>query len=117
MPGTEQLDAYRQALLRRREALQPAAGAQDEAADAVELDQSRVGRVSRMDALQQHAMHTAAQRARQAELASIASALQRIAEETYGWCLDCGEAIAPARLDFNPAAALCIECARKRERQ
>jgi len=117
MLDAEQIERYRTALLRRREALQPAPGEREEAEDSVRLDQSRVGRVSRVDALQQHAMHTAAQRLREAELASIANALQRIEAQTYGWCPDCGEAIAPARLDFNPAAALCVDCADKRERQ
>jgi len=117
MLDAEQIEKYRKNLLRRREALQPAPGAEEEADDSVRLDQSRVGRVSRVDALQQHAMHAAAQRARKAELASIATALERMQAETYGWCPDCGEAIAPARLDFNPAAQFCIKCADRRERQ
>ncbi|MDH3451883.1 MAG: TraR/DksA family transcriptional regulator [Gammaproteobacteria bacterium] len=117
MLDAEQIEIYRQALLQRRNALQAAPARQQEAGDSVQLDQSRVGRVSRVDALQQHAMHAAAQRLRVAELASIANALRRIQAETFGWCADCGEAIAPARLDFNPAVPCCVSCADQRERQ
>ena len=38
-------------------------------------------------------------------------ALERIAEGTYGKCRECGEAIAPARLDAMPAAERCAQCA------
>ena len=113
----EQLARYRQALLERRSALQDAPQAQAANDESVNLDQSRVGRVSRVDALQQHAMREAAQRLRNAELAAIASALQRIETDAFGWCVDCGEAIAPARLDLNPAVQCCIACANRREQR
>ncbi|MEM7221075.1 MAG: TraR/DksA C4-type zinc finger protein [Pseudomonadota bacterium] len=86
-----------------------AAGA--DAAAAVELDQSKVGRLTRMDAMQQQAMSLATQRRRAAQIAAIRRALARIAANDYGLCLDCDEAIAPARLEFDPAAERCIACA------
>ncbi len=79
---------------------------------AVELDQSRVGRLSRMDALQGQAMAQAQQRRRQVERARIGAALDRIDAGEYGWCLKCGLAVAKARLESNPAAPLCVDCAR-----
>jgi len=60
-------------------------------------------------------MHAAAQRLRGAELAGITRALQRIETQTYGWCLQCGEPIATARLDVNPTAEYCVSCAERRE--
>jgi len=81
------------------------------ARSAVELDQSRVGRLSRMDAMQGQAMAQEQQRRRQQEVIRIGSALQRIAEGEYGWCLKCGDAIAKARLVSDPATPLCIDCA------
>lgn len=45
------------------------------------------------------------------EIASIDRALERIANGAYGECVSCGEAIAPARLEARPEAALCIGCA------
>ena len=38
------------------------------------------------------------------------AALRRIEEGTYGTCLDCDDAISPARLAALPWAALCIRC-------
>ncbi len=49
---TLDLKHYRALLFQRREALPQTAAMGDEAAKAVELDQTRMGRLSRMDALQ-----------------------------------------------------------------
>lgn len=45
-------------------------------------------------------------------LRQIDGALSRIAQGTYGTCLECGKAIAVARLRADPAAASCRACAR-----
>lgn len=45
-----------------------------------------------------------------AELRDIDLALQRVANGTYGACVDCGRAIDPVRLDARPAARECIIC-------
>ena len=50
-------------------------------------------------------------RAEVAELQMIDRALARIDEGTYGFCLKCGEEIAPARLDLLPATPFCRTCA------
>lgn len=44
------------------------------------------------------------------ELALIDAALERVADGRYGVCVDCGEAIAVARLQAWPEAARCAEC-------
>jgi DnaK suppressor protein len=85
----------------------------DEAAGTVELDQTSVGRLSRMDALQGQAMSRERDRRRQIELQKIAAALRRIEAGDYGDCVRCGEEIAIRRLDLDPAAPLCIDCASK----
>ena len=46
-----------------------------------------------------------------AEIARIRAALARIEAGTYGECQSCGGEISAARLDAQPDAALCIECA------
>ncbi|OOZ37889.1 TraR/DksA family transcriptional regulator [Solemya velesiana gill symbiont] len=102
-------------LLQRREALMTVADAADDGAATVELDQTRVGRLSCMDALQAQAMSKENQRRREQELKRIAGALSRINEGEYGYCVSCGETIAEKRLEFDPAAPLCIECASKSE--
>jgi DnaK suppressor protein len=78
----------------------------------VELDQSRVGRLSRMDALQGQVMAQEQQRRRQSQILRISAALARIDAGEYGWCLKCGNAIARARLESDPATPLCVDCAR-----
>lgn len=86
-----------------------------QASDTVELDQSRVGRLSRMDALQAQAMSKESSRRRDLELKRIAAALERLAAGEYGYCLGCDEVIAEQRLEVDPAATLCIHCANARE--
>jgi DnaK suppressor protein len=46
----------------------------------------------------------------------IRGALQRLAEGRYGVCVDCGEAISPARLRALPEVETCIRCQDRRER-
>ena len=87
----------------------------DAAAMPVELDQTRVGRLSRMDAMQAQAMSLEAKRRREVELQRINSALERIKNNDYGKCLACNEPIAIARLEFDPSTSLCIICAELKE--
>ncbi|MGE0773723.1 MAG: TraR/DksA family transcriptional regulator [Sphingomonadaceae bacterium] len=49
------------------------------------------------------------------QMASVRRALERIERGTYGECVRCGSAIAVARLEARPEAALCIECARSEQ--
>lgn len=50
------------------------------------------------------------------EIEEIDAALRRIRDGGYGVCVSCGEDIAVARLRALPAAALCVDCAREREK-
>ena len=79
--------------------------------DPVSLDQQSVGRLSRMDALQQQAMSQATERQRQADLLRIESAKRRLREGAYGFCEECGELIGEKRLEVDPMAEKCIQCA------
>ena len=51
------------------------------------------------------------------ELRQVDTALARIQEGTYGFCVDCGQEIPRARLQANPSAERCILCQSARERQ
>jgi DnaK suppressor protein len=42
----------------------------------------------------------------------IERALDKLSEDTYGLCDECGVAIAPGRLRVVPESVLCLECAR-----
>lgn len=83
-----------------------------EGQETVQLDQQSVGRLSRMDALQNQAMAKAGSARRAAERRRLAQALARIDAGEFGYCAECGDEIARARLEFDPAAPLCISCAR-----
>jgi DnaK suppressor protein len=108
-------DEWRDRLLALRAELQSIAETGDASAAVVELDQSKVGRLSRMDAMQAQAMAKASANRRQAMLVNITAALKRIDDGDYGLCVECDEPINPKRLEFDPTAILCIECASKEE--
>lgn len=55
------------------------------------VDEAKVG----------HAVH---------ELEEVLAARRRLADQRFGHCLDCGEAIDLRRLAARPAAALCTTC-------
>lgn len=102
-------------LLKLRAELQALAEAGDESAAIVELDQSKVGRLSRMDAIQAQAMAQASVGRREQMLRRIEAALIRIDNGEYGVCRDCDEPINPKRLEFDPTVTQCIDCASKAE--
>lgn len=103
------------ALLRLRAELQSVAEAGDESAAIVELDQAKVGRLSRMDAMQAQAMAKASAQRRAEMLRRIEAALRRIDDDEYGFCEECDEPINPKRLEFDPTVTLCIGCATNAE--
>jgi DnaK suppressor protein len=78
----------------------------------VELDQQSVGRVSRIDAMQMQAMSQAVQRRRAARRMLIQQTLKRMDEGDFGYCIECGEEIAPGRLAVDPTFAACVRCAK-----
>ena len=111
MLNTSKIELLKQKLLDQQASLLNVAEAGARAAQTVELDQARVGRLSRMDALQEQAMSQERLRRRDSELAAIAAALKRIALDEFGDCTECGDAIAEARIEFIPSVSLCIKCA------
>ena len=107
---------FHRLLLDQRAALLAASETGEEAERTVQLDQARVGRLSRMDALQAQAMSIETGRRRRQRLLQIDAALQRIEDGEFGFCRECGEAIATARLAVDPVVTLCIACAESSER-
>ena len=115
MSGNQDTAEFRKQLEAWRDELKGDLEAGSDASAAVELDQTRQGRLSRMDALQQQEMAQATDRRRQHDLKRIARALRRIDDGEYGECLECGEMIPAGRLKIDPAISLCVDCAEKRE--
>ena len=95
---------------RKADLIASVANASDSAAP-VELDQQVQGRLSRMDALQGQAMAQATIQRRRVEIAQIDAALRRMEAGEFGYCVECGDDIAPKRLELNPAIARCVDCA------
>ena len=100
----------------RREELLRLASAGEEEQGPVELDQNRIGRLSRMDAVQGQEMAREIGRRRALEISRADAALKRIEGDDYGYCLVCGVPIAAKRLNLDPTVPNCIECAQQRER-
>ncbi|NNF17289.1 MAG: TraR/DksA family transcriptional regulator [Gammaproteobacteria bacterium] len=108
-------ESAKQQLLALREQLDSLESTSRDAADTVELDQTRMGRLSRMDALQAQEISKESHRRRQELRRRIAPALRRIDSGEYGYCADCDEEIAARRLAFDPTCVLCVKCAEQRE--
>lgn len=106
-----QLEALREKLQRMRDDLAAQQDSMHEDTRPVELDQARVGRLSRMDALQGQAMAQETARRRQRQIEAIGGALQRIDADDYGFCFACGEEIDLRRLQADPTSTRCITCA------
>lgn len=109
------MEHFRKLLLELKRSLLEAQETGNEAEQTVELDQTRVGRLSRMDAMQAQAMSIETGRRRRRKLLQIEAALKRLEDDEYGYCRECGEDIAPARLEIDPTVELCISCASARE--
>ncbi|NOX69446.1 MAG: TraR/DksA family transcriptional regulator [Gammaproteobacteria bacterium] len=109
------IPALRRKLLDLQEELQGLTRTADDSSQVVELDQARVGRLSRMDAMQAQAMSQAAGRRRELMLRNIAATLARMDEDDYGFCRSCDEVINPKRLEYDPTATMCVVCAGRNE--
>jgi len=109
-PLLEALDArersLREKIAERRDALEVAANPPDPAGDIADMAFSR----SRAEV--EHDLIELSMR----ELADIEAARQRVANGTYGECIECGEPIAPARLEVKPTARRCAECQTRHEK-
>ncbi|WP_322865518.1 TraR/DksA family transcriptional regulator [Aquicoccus sp. G2-2] len=110
MNGTETA-RFRQLIEARLTELETGDALGQDGQKVVSLDQQSVGRLSRMDALQNQAMAKATQARRDIEARRLRQALQRLNEGEFGYCEDCGDEIAPKRLELDPAASRCVSCA------
>jgi len=108
-----EIEQIRQKLLGLRSELQELEETFQETSAPVELDQSRVGRLSRMDAMQAQQMALEAARRRQQQLLKIDGALRRIESGEYGYCFVCGEELDVRRLAIDPTTTRCMKCVEK----
>lgn len=86
-----------------------------ESGDPIELDQTKVGRLSRMDAMQQQEMSHACRAGYQKRLKDAQRALLNIEQGEYGWCEHCGDNIDVRRLEVKPESKFCVKCQESQE--
>lgn len=113
MRGAIDLDAMRARLEAMKAEIEALESGSADARAAVELDQTRQGRLSRMDALQSQAMAKATAERRAQALRRIDAALRQIESGEFGYCVVCDEPIAPRRLENDPSVPTCIACAER----
>ena len=111
----KQLKSFHRSLTELREELLMLLEISAEAGDTVELDQTKVGRLSRMDAMQQQEMSNACRTGYQKRLKDVQHALLNIEQSDsglceYGWCEHCGDVINIRRLDVKPESKFCVGC-------
>ena len=109
----QEIQSFKGQLLKQRQSLTDMMSSLEEAGKTVELDQARVGRLSRMDALQGQQMALASERRSKQRLLAIKAALKRVETGDFGLCASCDEAINPRRLEADPTNTQCIDCASK----
>ncbi len=77
----------------------------------LELDPSRVGRLSRMDSMANQAISGRVLAESRVRLRKLEWALAHVEDEDFGICAGCGEDIPVARLLAVSEATLCVHCA------
>lgn len=106
---------FKQQLLRLQAELKKVEELAKQDANIVELDQSRLGRLSRMDALQSQQMAMETARRQEQQLAKIDGALRRIENGDFGDCFICSVDIDNRRLEIDPTSTRCMACVEKEE--
>lgn len=115
--NNDHIQQFKQLLETQRDELMISQQVAQNSTETVELDQARVGRVSRIDAMQSQSMAIETKRLRQQQLRKISAALALIASGDYGYCSVCDNEINPERLKINPASTMCVPCASKQEQE
>jgi DnaK suppressor protein len=113
MEGSVDLKFFRRVLEERRLELNLLIKTARDNARPVELDQSKIGRLSRMDAMQSQAMARDTERRRRFDLQRVEAAIKRVECNDFGFCIVCDNLIPQKRLEFDPATTTCVDCASK----
>ena len=77
----------------------------------MELDQARLGRLSRMDAMQVQQMELETSRRRVLQISMIDGPLARLNADEFGYCYICGNELDKRRLKIDPRTTRCLSCA------
>ena len=106
----EQRREIRTRIEKRMQELKTTINQLEEASKPVSLDQP-IGRLSRMDSMANQAISGQRLTDSRRTLMRLERALDRVDDENFGVCAECGEDIAMGRLLVVPEATLCVDCA------
>ena len=107
----DQLLARKEQLLQELDAVQVAHRERMKSADSAPQD----AYATQANQVAQSAVRDAEARRDHDELVAVRAALERIADGSYGECLDCGQGVGLARLQAQPQALRCVGCQSKAE--
>lgn len=106
----EQRREIRTRIEKRMQELKATIAQLEETSKPVSLDQP-IGRLSRMDSMANQAISGQRLSDSRRTLMRLERALDRVDDENFGVCAECGEDIAMGRLLVVPEATLCVDCA------
>lgn len=106
----EHPELFRESIVRELDIARQALADAEGGNATVELDQARVGRLSRMDALQQQAMSAGLRERLLVRIRRLQAAEARIEAGEFGDCCECGDPIPVERLTIDVAAPFCAAC-------
>ena len=73
--------------------------------------ENAIGRVSRMDAINNRSVNQAPLRQIEKQHKNLLRALDRLKEDRFGLCHNCGDRIPMGRILLVPGATRCVRCA------
>ena len=75
--------------------------------------ENAIGRISRMDAINNRSVNVAALRQVEQTLLKLQNALEKIDNDDFGKCSQCGKEIQTGRIRFRPESAFCMSCVKR----
>ena len=72
-----------------------------------------IGRLSRMEALNDRAVSEASLNAARHKLSRLETALGKVDQPDFGFCVSCDNPIPPGRILLMPEATRCVPCSEK----
>ena len=73
--------------------------------------ENAIGRVSRIDAINNRSVNEAALRTAALKLKNLETALDRVEDPDFGYCMRCKREIPAGRLMLLPYSRTCVKCA------
>ncbi len=108
-PSKAQIGELGQDLSALKDRLEALLAATEAGEQPVKLKDNQ-GRLTRMDEMHNQSILKANRNVTKNRLRAVIAAQARLANASYGYCVECDEPIAFARLKAYPEAPMCINC-------